>query len=94
MYDETAPSYIIKMVKKWKLQIESRRFDYKAPISVVELSIIFKLSCDTSRIHGGAEMRLLPHFVSRTMPDAHTGWMRASNKSSLIAYFVTKTNSH
>lgn len=65
-YDETASSYIFRMVKKIKLQVKAHFFDPRNLVSIIGFPARNKLACSTSRIQERAEMWALLFFLLRT----------------------------
>lgn len=87
-YDMTVSSYIAKLVKKVKLQIEAHFFNPKDRISTIRFLATFKLFSDANHIYERAAMWVLPCFVHETLANAHNSRVYTENSFALYAASV------
>lgn len=81
-YVDTVSICGANLVKTVKLQMITYFFNSKDPKSVTSFLATFKLACDTIRIHQGAAMWFLSHFVKVTIAKALNSRMCAENRMS------------
>lgn len=87
-YDDTVSSYVAKLVKKIKSQMKAHFFDPKDPIFIIGFLATFELTCDTNKIHEGAAMWVLPHFVKETIANALNSRMCAEDRTAPLVATV------
>lgn len=71
-YDDTLPSYIVVSVKKVKLQIKAGFFNPKGPIFITGFLATLNFACHLNKIHKGAAMWALPHYVQESLARVRT----------------------
>lgn len=64
-YDEPVSNYIVRPVMNVRLQIKAHFSDLYNLVPTICYLPAFKLDCDTNKIHEGAVMWLLLHFVKK-----------------------------
>lgn len=62
-YDDTASSYVAKLVEMFELQMKADFFEPENPVSIIGFFATFELACDTNKIHKDAAMWVLPRFL-------------------------------
>lgn len=82
-------SYISKMVKKVNSRMKANFFDPSDSVFIVGFIATFKLVGDTSRIHEGAAMRVLPFIVKNALATTLNSRMVTATH---IAFVVASVN--
>lgn len=71
--------------------MKEHMFDSASFISMIGFLTTFKLGCDAIRIHEGAAMWVMPHFVSERVV-ASTNWQMIRNDGTAVAATIITPN--